>query len=73
MTLTPAYGRDYKSAKAVLQDWNDGKDFIVADMFSPFDGKSINKQDAEREEWKGFGVMIRYKNLTRITAIKLSR
>jgi len=72
MTLTPAYGRDYKSAKAVLQDWNNGKDFIVADMFSPYDGKPINKQDAERED-TGFSVMIRYKNLTQITAIKLSR
>ena len=24
---TPAYGRDYKSAKAVLADWKAGKDF----------------------------------------------
>ena len=29
ITLTPAYGRDYKSAAAVMIDWNDGKDFIV--------------------------------------------
>jgi hypothetical protein len=28
LTLTPAYGRDYKSKKAVVQDWEDGKDFI---------------------------------------------
>ena len=72
MTLTPAYGRDYKSKKAVLQDWNDGKDFIIADMFNPYDGKPINKRDAEREGIEQ-QVMIRYKNLTQIAAIKLSR
>ena len=30
ITLTPAYGRDYKSKAAVLEDWNAGKDFIIA-------------------------------------------
>jgi hypothetical protein len=28
-TLTPAYGRDYKSAEAVLKDYTEGKDFVV--------------------------------------------
>ena len=27
MTVLPAYGRDYKSKKAVLADWHAGKDF----------------------------------------------
>jgi hypothetical protein len=27
-TLTPAYGRDYKSKKEVLTDFRDGKDFV---------------------------------------------
>lgn len=27
-TLTPAYGRDYKSVKELMDDWNSGKDFI---------------------------------------------
>jgi hypothetical protein len=28
-TLTPAYGQDYKSRKAVLEAWAQGKDFIL--------------------------------------------
>lgn len=28
-TLLPAYGRDYKTAKAVLMDFRSGKDFII--------------------------------------------
>ena len=30
MTLLPAYGRDYKSKKAVLADFNAGLDFVMA-------------------------------------------
>lgn len=30
-TLTPAYGRDYKSKAAVLADWTADKDFRCAD------------------------------------------
>jgi len=30
MTLLPAYGRDYKSKKAVLADFNAGLDFEIA-------------------------------------------
>tara|TARA_R110000764_G_scaffold36179_1_gene80842 strand:+ start:233 stop:448 length:216 start_codon:yes stop_codon:yes gene_type:complete len=71
MTLTPAYGRDYKSKKAVLRDWNDGKDFTVSDMFSPYDGKPTNKQDMERSTETE--VLIRYKNLTQIAAISLNK
>lgn len=29
MSCTPAYGRDYKSAKAAKSDFLDGKDFIL--------------------------------------------
>jgi len=28
--LVPAYGRDYKSAKAAAADWKGGKDFRLA-------------------------------------------
>ena len=30
ITLIPAYGRDYASAKAVKADWAAGKDFLIA-------------------------------------------
>ncbi|MCB1711517.1 MAG: hypothetical protein KDH96_03270 [Candidatus Riesia sp.] len=28
-TLTPAYGRDYKSRKEVIEDWERDKDFVL--------------------------------------------
>ena len=28
-TLTPAYGKDYKSSKAVVEGFEEGKDFII--------------------------------------------
>ena len=39
--LTPAYGRDYKSKTALLQDWKDGLDFL-----SPYGYCSIRDKDA---------------------------
>jgi hypothetical protein len=46
-TVTPAYGREYKSAKAARADWDSGKDFILQAFGHPYDGKPINKHDAE--------------------------
>jgi len=64
MTLTPAYGRDYKSKKAVLADWEAGKDFIIADIMSKWDGKPANKSDLVGET-----VMLRYDGLRKITGV----
>jgi hypothetical protein len=66
-TLVPAYGRDYKSGKEVQADWDAGKDFQIADAFSPDDGKYINKADAR----PGQSFNIRYKKLTQIKVIKV--
>ena len=44
MTLTPAYGRDYKSAKEALEDFHADKDFIIADIGSRWCGKPVNRQ-----------------------------
>ena len=48
MTLLPAYGRDYKSAKAVLKDWDANKDFLIGDDFHGGYGRPVNKQDCDR-------------------------
>ncbi len=56
--VTPAYGRDYKSLKAALADWNVERDFILQDVSSPYDGKPINKQQCD-----GKHVFLRYGNL----------
>ena len=60
MTVIPAYGRDYKSAKAAREDWANGKDFVIADLFSGDDGRYINIQDCKA----GQRIGIRYKSLT---------
>jgi len=44
LTVLPAYGRDYKSAKAVRADFDANKDFVVCDMFSADDGRYINAE-----------------------------
>lgn len=63
-TLIPAYDRDYKSAKAVRADWEAGKDFVVADFYSKYDGKVANKEDFPAGE-----VRIRYGNLRQVMVI----
>lgn len=60
--LKGAYGRNYTTAKAVKQDWKDGKDF--QDLAS---GSYTTKDEAEK---LGLNVTIRYgKDLTKITGI----
>jgi hypothetical protein len=66
MTLVPAYGRDYKNKKDVLADFNAGKDFVIADFLSPYDGKPANKQDLVDEK----RIHIRYKKLTQICVVR---
>lgn len=65
-TLTPAYGRDYKTAKEVKAAWDAQKDFIIADFFSPYDGKPMNKQQAR----PGETFNIRFKGKTQMTQVK---
>jgi hypothetical protein len=65
-TLTPAYGRDYTSKKEALQDWNDGKDFI---LHSIVECGPINNASA-----KTLGIrsaQIRWRKLTMVAVIKL--
>lgn len=67
ITLTPAYGRDYKSKAAVQADFDAGKDFIIADMFHKYSGKPANKQDLAKECAE---VMVRYDGLRKIAKFK---
>lgn len=53
MTVSGAYGRDYKSAKAMREDWNAGKDFILRSL----EGSGyLSKRDCAGQQ-----VMGRYK------------
>lgn len=67
MNMVPAYGRDYKSAKAVKEDFDAGKDFQIADISSPYDGKYVNKAQLD----KGSTHTIRYKKLTQVCVVKV--
>lgn len=63
-TLTPAYGRDYKSAKAAKKDFLDNKDFILRDVSSRWDGKPINGEQLENEE-----VVLRFSQLKKVCTV----
>jgi hypothetical protein len=63
-----AYGRDAKSKAEVLELWNAGKDFRIADISSPDDGRYINKEDAEGSVTS---VTIRYDRNTKVCVLTL--
>ena len=71
ITLTPAYGRDYKSKAAAQSDLDAGKDFILNDYASRWNGKPVNKDQlvnhlALRE------VVVRYGGLRKTAILKVS-
>jgi hypothetical protein len=71
ITLVPAYGRDYKSAKEVMADWKEGKDFQICDFSHPDDGRYTSIRDWDNEH--STVLNIRYKRLTQITPIKVGK
>ena len=69
LTVSPAYGRDYKSKKAVLVDWNDDKDFTIQDMYK---SGMVNKQQVIELKKDGYThIHIRYKQLTQVMVLPL--
>lgn len=60
-TLVPAYGRDYKSKAAVIQDWKNGKDFKAEPQGWYI---SIKEKPADMI------VNIRYAKLTKVVVVK---
>ena len=68
-TLIPAYGRDYRSAKDAKADFLAGKDFIIADITDPYDGKPCSVRDFDA----GTGITLRYKRLASLTVLKVPK
>lgn len=66
--VTPAYGRDYSNGKAMKADWDAGKDFILQDISSPWDGKPCSKRDMA-----GFGVIGRFNKNTKTVELQKSK
>jgi len=69
ITLFPAYGREYRSRKAILADWNSGKDFELSPS-----GVKINIRDLEkfRELYNTQYLHFRYNCLSRVFVLKVS-
>lgn len=76
LTLVPAYGRDYKTAKEVKEAWSSNKDFLICDISAGADdGRYINLADATdvRCGVEVSAVKIRYKKLTQLVIIKVGK
>jgi len=67
LQVKPAYGKDYKSKKAVMEAWNNNKDFIILTVFSPHCGRYINKQDADDAIPS---IEVRYQGLTKLVMLE---
>ena len=64
LTLLPAYGRDYKSKRAILNDLNSLKDFVISHT-----GQYINKPQFKELQINSFNV--RYDQQRKITNINI--
>ena len=64
LTLLPAYGRDYKSKKVIIDDLNNNKDFLESTSL-----RAINKQQFKELNISSFNV--RYDQQRKITNIKI--
>ena len=64
LTLLPAYGRDYKSKKLIIDYLNNNKDFLESTSL-----RAINKQQFKELNISSFNV--RYDQQRKITNIKL--
>ena len=64
LTLLPAYGRDYKSKRVIIDDLNNNKDFLESTSL-----RAINKQQFKELNISSFNV--RYDQHRKITNIKI--
>ena len=64
LTLLPAYGRDYKSKKLIIDDLKNNRDFLESTSM-----KYINKQQFKELEISSFNV--RYDSQRKIINIKI--
>ena len=64
ITLLPAYGRDYKNKKLIIDDLNNNKDFLESTSL-----RAINKQQFKELNISSFNV--RYDQHRKITNIKI--
>lgn len=63
MTIIPAYGRDYNNSDDILKDFNAGKDFMISDISSKYNGRYCSIRDFKKDGIKE--VTFRYSRLTK--------
>jgi len=68
LTVVPAYGREYKSAAALLADWEADKDFAVMGLMG---SGYINRSDAIASGVSE--VTARYQRQRKLVVIKVSK
>lgn len=69
-TLVPAYGRDYRSKKAIQAALKEGRlDFRICDVSSRDDGRYVNGQQLSADGYTS--VWVRYGNLRKIAQVTL--
>jgi hypothetical protein len=61
LTVLPAYGRDYQSAKTVRAGWAAGQDFRISDVSCRWNGSVLNRAGKPA----GVTLSVRYRRLTR--------
>lgn len=67
INLVPAYGRDYKSKKALLIDWDSGRDFLIYSTTS-----YVNQSQLKAMARNGITeVRFRYLRLTKLHIIEI--
>ena len=64
-TVGPAYGRDYRSAREAIADFNANMDFVMLTM--GHNGTYCSKRDFQ----PGVHVMIRYSQMRKVVDVKV--
>lgn len=70
ITLTPAYGHDYKSKADVVAAFDAGNDFILNDARSRWNEKPINKPQVEKT-YAGQKIKLRFKKKRSLTLVQI--
>jgi hypothetical protein len=71
LTLSPAYGRDYKSKADAKQAWEEGKDWTIEGMH-PDAGRYTSIRDIDMFLADGYdSVRLRYNGLRDLVDLKL--
>ena len=69
LTVSNAYGRDFKSKREILEHYNSNKDFQNLDVLTS--GAIVNKEDAKR--YKVGYLRVRYDNLRKVQTIDVKK